>query len=57
MGNLNFSLDLPVRNEWSNVELLRTSVQSCFTAVFSDVQGSHDRPTPDPPGLGSYLAP
>lgn len=41
MGNLNFSLDLPVRNEWSNVDLLRTSVQSCFTAVFSDIEGCY----------------
>jgi two-component sensor histidine kinase len=34
-----FSLDLPVRNEWRNVELLRTSVENCFQAVFSDVDG------------------
>src|SRR5882724_13548876 len=37
----NFSIDLPVRSEWSNVDLLRTSVQSCFTAVFSDLDGCH----------------
>jgi hypothetical protein len=37
----NFSIDLPVRSEWSNVDLLRTSVQNCFTAVFSDVEGCH----------------
>lgn len=41
MGDLKFSIDLPVRNEWANVELLRTSVQSCFTAVFSDVEGGY----------------
>jgi hypothetical protein len=34
-----FSLDLPVRNEWRNVELLRTSVENCFQAVFSDLDG------------------
>ncbi len=34
-----FSLDLPVRNEWRNVELLRTSVENCFQAVFADVDG------------------
>jgi hypothetical protein len=34
-----FSLDLPVRNEWQNVELLRTSVENCFQAVFSDIDG------------------
>lgn len=41
MGNFNFSIDLPVRSEWSNVDLLRTSVQNCFTAVFSDIEGCH----------------
>jgi hypothetical protein len=30
-------IDLPVRNEWSNIELLRTAVLKCFTAVFHDV--------------------
>src|SRR3954465_5583928 len=34
-----FSIDLPVRNEWENVDLLRTSVQNCFTAVFHDIDG------------------
>lgn len=32
-----FYIDLPVRNEWRNIELLRTSVQNCFQAVFSDI--------------------
>jgi hypothetical protein len=41
MGNFNFSIDLPVRSEWSNVDLLRTSVQNCFTAIFSDIEGCH----------------
>ncbi len=41
MGNFNFYIDLPVRSEWSNVDLLRTSVQSCFSAVFSDIEGCH----------------
>lgn len=36
-----FSIDLPVRNEWRNVDLLRTSVQNCFAAVFQDMDGSH----------------
>jgi len=36
-----FTIDLPVRNEWKNVDLLRTSVQNCFIAVFSDVDGCH----------------
>lgn len=41
MGNFNFSIDLPVRSEWANVDLLRTSVQNCFTAIFSDIEGCH----------------
>jgi hypothetical protein len=36
-----FSIDLTVRNEWKNVDLLRTSVQNCFIAVFADVDGCH----------------
>jgi hypothetical protein len=36
-----FSIDLTVRNEWKNIDLLRTSVQNCFTAVFSDLDGCH----------------
>jgi hypothetical protein len=41
MGNFNFSIDLPVRSEWANVDLLRTSVQNCFMAIFSDIEGCH----------------
>lgn len=41
MGDFNFSIDLPVRSEWANVDLLRTSVQNCFTAIFSDLEGCH----------------
>jgi hypothetical protein len=41
MGEFSFTIDLPVRSEWSNVDLLRTSVQNCFTAVFSDIEGCH----------------
>jgi len=36
-----FKIDVPVRNEWSNVGLLVTSVQNCFNAMFADVDGSH----------------
>ena len=39
MTDFHFSIDLPVRSEWSNVDLLRTSVQNCFTAIFSDIEG------------------
>src|SRR3954447_4373359 len=36
-----FSIDLTVRNEWRNVDLLRTSVQNCFIVVFADLDGCH----------------
>ncbi len=41
MAAFNFSIDVPIRNEWENVDLLRSSVQSCFSAVFRDVDGCH----------------
>jgi hypothetical protein len=34
-----FLIDLPVQNEWSNVDLVRTSVLGCFHAIFSDPSG------------------
>lgn len=36
-----FLIDLPVRNHWENVDLLRTSILNCFTAIFSEVDGVH----------------
>jgi hypothetical protein len=39
MKPFTFSIDLPVQNQWRNVDLIRTSVQNCFIAVFSDVDG------------------
>ena len=36
-----FSIDLTVRNEWKNIDLLKTSVQNCFIAVFADLDGYH----------------
>jgi hypothetical protein len=39
MASINFSIDLPVRSEWANVDLLRSSLHSCFTAMFSDADG------------------
>lgn len=41
MGRFGFSIDLPVRNDWRNVDLMRSSIQSCFTAVFCDLDGCH----------------
>jgi len=39
--NFNFLIDLPVRSEWANVELLRISILNCFTVIFADLQGCH----------------
>jgi hypothetical protein len=36
-----FEIDVPVRSEWANVDLLVTSVQNCFCAMFASVDGSH----------------
>ena len=40
-NDFGFSIDLTVRNEWKNIDLLRTSVQNCFSAVFADIDGCH----------------
>lgn len=40
-NDFGFSIDMTVQDEWRNVDLLRTSVQNCFTAVFADVDGCH----------------
>ena len=39
MQPFQFSIDLPVLSHWRNVDLLLTSVQNCFVAVFADVDG------------------
>jgi hypothetical protein len=41
IDDFGFSIDLTVRNEWRNIDLLRTSVQNCFIAVFADFDGCH----------------
>jgi hypothetical protein len=40
-SEFHFCIDLPVQSEWRNVDLIRTSVENCFTAVFSDLDGCH----------------
>ena len=40
-ARFNFALEVPVRGEWRNVDLLRTSVQNCFNAAFSNIDGCH----------------
>jgi hypothetical protein len=37
--DFNFLIDLPVQNEWSNVDLVRTSVLGFSHAIFSDTEG------------------
>ena len=41
MSSFSFSIDVPVRGEWKNVSLLVTSVQNCFSAMFSEVDGAN----------------
>lgn len=33
-----FSIDLPARHDWENVDLLRTSLLNCFTAMFQNIE-------------------
>lgn len=35
-----FAINVPIRNDWSNVSLLVTSVQNCFNAMFANVKES-----------------
>ena len=41
MDGVQFSIDLPVRSEWANVDLLRVSIRNCVAAMFSDGDGCH----------------
>jgi len=34
-----FTIDVPIRSEWSNIDLLFTSVKACFAAMMMDVDG------------------
>lgn len=36
-----FVIDLPMGNQWENVELMRTSILSCFTVVFPEHESVH----------------
>jgi hypothetical protein len=38
-GQYEFRIELPVRNEWENIERVRSSVMEFFVAVFHDVHG------------------
>ena len=39
MDSFNFSIALPVRSDWANVDLLRTSEQNCVTAICCVIVG------------------
>lgn len=39
MRKFSFNIDVPIRNEWSNIDLLLTSVKYCFAAMLSDLDG------------------
>lgn len=41
MPGYSFAISVPIRNEWANVDLVRTSVQNFFAAMFHDVDGCH----------------
>jgi hypothetical protein len=34
-----FAIDLPIVNDWANIDLVRTSVLNCFTAIFQESPG------------------
>src|SRR5688572_190335 len=36
-----FFLDVPFRSEWENIDLLRTSVLNCLSAMLGNVEGCH----------------
>jgi len=40
MSDFRFIIDVPVKNQWESVELLRSSVQNCFAAVFRRIEGA-----------------
>jgi hypothetical protein len=37
VSQFTFNIDVPIRNEWSNIDLLLTSVKYCFSAMLSDL--------------------
>ena len=41
MSTFTFNIDVPIRSEWSNIDLLFTSVKTCFAAMLADVDGCH----------------
>jgi hypothetical protein len=34
-----FAIDLPVRSEWTNVDVVRNAILNCFRTVFRDLEG------------------
>ena len=41
MSELKYRIDLPVGNQWENVERVRESLLVCFSAMFADARGWH----------------
>jgi hypothetical protein len=39
MSSTRFTIDVPIRGDWSNIDLLTTSVRACFAAMMMDVEG------------------
>jgi hypothetical protein len=35
----NFAIDLPVRSEWTNIDVVRNAILNCFRTVFRDLEG------------------
>ena len=41
MAKIDFCIEVPIRPEWRNVDLLRTSILTCLAAVFHSEDLSH----------------
>lgn len=41
MSSYEFFIEVPLQSEWKSIDLIRTSVQNCLTAIFRDLDGSH----------------
>ena len=42
MSTIMFQLTIPIRDEWDNIELLRTSLLNCLTTIFRDTNFCHE---------------
>lgn len=37
--DFSFAIDLPIAIEWSSIDIVRTAIQNCLSAVFHDIDG------------------